>query len=140
MDTHETGFNGSDDDRECYSNELHGPVGDQMFELEFERRQRDHEVAELVGKVALSNYGLLILERRDHQCGDAYEHRYFALRLGKITLTRGGRERKVIVISEDPSTYEFLDCNAEYSYKLPRSSMEFVDGAWVPTNVAHYDY
>jgi hypothetical protein len=133
MTTRNASFNASDDDHDYGSYEIYDAVRDCKDRFV----DRDYEV---IQQLALPQHGLLILERCAHGSGNAYEHRYFAVRFGKITLTRGGYTREEVVISDHPSTYTFLDCNGDYSYKLPEGSMEYVDGAWIPNTVAEYDY
>jgi len=79
---------------------------------------------------------LLVLEKFSHNSGLPYNYRFFAVPFGSFRI----REGEEINVGIESQTYKFVDCNTDYEFNLPRGSMEYVNGAWVPNNVAEYDY
>jgi hypothetical protein len=108
---------------------------DAMYEQEMKLRENEPQSLP-------SGHGLLVLERCDHQSGDAYERRYFAVRCGTHQIVVPGEPAmKEFAVREDSrSVHSFNDCNGEYEVLLPQGSMEFVAKQWVACEVARYDY
>jgi hypothetical protein len=88
------------------------------------------------------------IERISHSGGEPYEWRFFAVRRGLLTLVRRDPDGKGAKpehsgpcnIGDKPVMRGIWDCNAEYEFRLPKGSREFVDGRWVARHSARYDY
>lgn len=100
------------------------------------------KTAATIPKELPDGYGLFALVRGSHNCGESYDWRVFAIKIGTHTLRRsfGGRPAATVTEIKVPGRYSFLDCNADYKFLLPSGSMECVEGAWVSRESAEYDY
>jgi hypothetical protein len=79
---------------------------------------------------------LVIFERSFHCSGDPYDWRFFALRPGFYSIDGQGFE----VTAGRPAKVNTLDSNSDVTYRFPEGSMEYVDGAWLPSTSVEYHY
>ncbi len=130
-------------------NNIHGEAAREYLEELAWRKENDERRAVWAAAQAAipEGFGLLILERCRHSDGEPYCWRFFAVRKGNHSLQTFNPQGKAwleeatkYMIGENPVEYSFTDCNAEYEFRLPKGSMEFVDGQWVPRQEAKYDY
>ena len=130
---------------ESKQRELYVPYEPKPWDQEREWDRQAQEQSSLAEREALKRkpqnvpegYVLVTLARGSHSDGYTYDWRYVTVPKGKSIL--GPFSRGWTVINEESKIF-FLDCNADYYFKLPKGSFEFVDGRWFSRRKVRYGY